>query len=776
MEDSSAVSWLTRAIDKAARSSTSEFCVAGCLPNVDPGLEVDGVGPVKLPLKQGMAKRIIAAGQVAPFGKGARTLVDTDVRKTFELDPRKFRLGDQWTAAIAEATRTIAERLGLPSDRLEARLYKLLVYQRGGFFLPHRDSEKHDRMLASLVVVLPNRFAGGYLTVRHGVEKESLAFREAATGKSPCYAAFYADCEHEVKRIDSGVRLALTYNLVLKPQPRKAKSADQPLAPVDQLAESIDSWITARPGRPLVFALEHHYTQRGLSLDLLKGDDRGLANLVVGAAEKGGCLVHLAQIERHLVQFADDGDYSRGYRHVRSTPREIEIGEVYDDELSGREWFDVDGKRQPFGRLALDRFAIVSSVPLDEWEPTSEEYEGYTGNEGNTLDRWYHRSAIVLWHRDHHFDVVASAGPAGSIPLLGSMVSKLAKTPKRRLEEARHDAIRLARAIVARWPDCSRGYRPWSMEGKAPLDDFPPLLARLHDRDTMAMFLSKMATHDPLLSLKSLVVAACGEFGCRGFASEFHQLLSDPSNRFGEQRLSTRDAEWLAGLCSDVDATPDDSKLIQELCGLAAERFCKPFPPRSPSYRFFYQSQPLSVSEKSLPLLLKGLLAQGRDDDLSRVIHFVEQSPHEFRRNLCQVPILKKLVPWSRKRFGRVHPHLGAWLGSVRRQLEAATAEAPRPPTNWTRPEEVDCSCEYCAELKEFLIDSTSEVTRIAAAERQRSHLVEMINQHQCDVKHALERIGRPYSLVLKKTTGSFERAVKQFKTDQKLLSQLPTE
>ena len=41
-----------------------------------------------------------------------------------------------------------------------------------------------------------------------------------------------------------------------------------------------------------------------------------------------------------------------------------------------------------------------------------------------------------------------------------------------------------------------------------------------------------------------------------------------------------------------------------------------------------------------------------------------------------------------------------------------------------------------------------------------------MIPRHQCDVKYALERKGSPYSLVLTKTNGSFERAVKRFQAD----------
>ena len=164
-KDSVTAQWLAEAISQAARSAN--YCVSGRLPVADPGLEVQGLGPVRIPLKGTVAKQLAASCRVAPYGKGTRTLVDTKVRKTFELDPKKFTVCDAWNAGIADVTRTAAERLGLPADRLEARLYKLLLYRSGGFFLSHRDSEKHDRMLASLIVVLPGPFAGGSLAVRH---------------------------------------------------------------------------------------------------------------------------------------------------------------------------------------------------------------------------------------------------------------------------------------------------------------------------------------------------------------------------------------------------------------------------------------------------------------------------------------------------------------------------------------------------------------------------------------------------------------------------------
>jgi hypothetical protein len=774
MSDSSTVAWLSKAIGQATRSA--KFCAVGYLPAVDPDIEVDGLGALRLPLKRTTAKELAALCRVAPYGKGTETLVNKNVRNTLELDPKKFRLSHAWNTAIAGVLRPIAQQLGLPADQLEARLYRLLVYEKGGFFLPHRDSEKHNGMVASLIVVLPNPFEGGTLIVRHGVVKQKLTFEQAASGKAPCYAAFYADCEHEVQRVTGGVRLCLAYNLVLKPQRGSPANASPPDEPIVVLAEAIESWVAARPAKPLVFALEHHYTQRGLSLDLLKGADRQLAELIEAAAVEADCLVYLAQVSRHLMQYADDGSFERGYsyRYDSRPRRALEIGETYEDELHGTEWADVDGKKQPWGPIAFEQSSIVASEPIDQWQPTSEEYEGYTGNEGNTLDRWYHRSALVVWHREHHFDVVASSGAADSIPLFCSMTAKLAKTPKKRLDEARGDCLRFARAIIAHWPERIIGYWRARREETASYGDFMEPLLALRDRDAVAQLLGKLATQDQELRLASFIVAACREFGWQTFAWELKQLLTTRPERSVRQEPLMRDAEWLCAFCCDKTADPDRSALAQELCALAVERFCEPLPRRRPSYYAPYPDQrETTVAEASLPLLLKALAASGRDEDLSRVIRFVQEVPEQFSLDDCQVPCLKTLIPWSQKLLGSVPAPLAAWLTALRQQLEGATATPPAPPTDWTRPAEVACSCQYCAQLKAFLADPENAVGRIAAREDVRQHLISMIGHHQCDVKHALERKGSPYALVLTKTTGSYERAVKRYAADRRLLKTL---
>ena len=405
-------------------------------------------------------------------------------------------------------------------------------------------------------------------------------------------------------------------------------------------------------------------------MDLLKGADRQLADLVVATAAKTDCLVHLAQVSRHLLQFADDGSFDDSYsrrcsapaaschRNRRNLRRRIERNRV---GRYPRQEADL------WGEIALDLAAIISAVPIDEWKPTSEQFEGYTGNAGNTLDRWYHRSAMVVWHRDHHFNVAASSGAASSIPLFCSMTAKLAKTPKKRLAEARADCICFARAIIAQWPRRNGGYGLSATGEKSPCDDFPERLLTLHDRDTIAAFLAKLAVQDQTLRLSSFVLAACREFGWTAFAEELRQLLALPAGRTrGVQDIPFRDVEWIADFCCDRAAAPDKAALAPRIVPLAVERFCAPRP-ASPTYRSPHRRRESSVLEKSFPLLVRALLAIGGDEELSRVIHFVQQSPNEFNLDDCQVPCLKSIVPWSLKRFGSVPRQLAlGWSPSVK--------------------------------------------------------------------------------------------------------------
>jgi hypothetical protein len=78
--------------------------------------------------------------------------------------------------------------------------------------------------------------------------------------------------------------------------------------------------------------------------------------------------------------------------------------------------------------------------------------------------------------------------------------------------------------------------------------------------------------------------------------------------------------------------------------------------------------------------------------------------------------------------------------------------------------------------LNTFLADPGKEVSRIAARAAIRQHLTSEIASRQCDVRTHEEAVGSPYTLVLTKTFGSYERETKRFAANQRLLAELPAD
>jgi hypothetical protein len=107
------------------------------------------------------AEQLIAVAKRAPFGRGEQTLVDTDVRRTWQIDAGRVRIhGQGWVRSLAGIVERVADGLGVTGP-VAAELYKLLVYDEGSFFVSHRDTEKMDGVFATLVVVLPSHYTGG---------------------------------------------------------------------------------------------------------------------------------------------------------------------------------------------------------------------------------------------------------------------------------------------------------------------------------------------------------------------------------------------------------------------------------------------------------------------------------------------------------------------------------------------------------------------------------------------------------------------------------------
>ena len=101
----------------------------------NPGLDVDGIGRIPLPLTEHTAEKIASVGDQAPYGRGADTIVDTTVRDTIQIDASNIRFKNpKWAPALQEwVEKKIWTGLGCApfTSPPKCEPYKLLLYKPG---------------------------------------------------------------------------------------------------------------------------------------------------------------------------------------------------------------------------------------------------------------------------------------------------------------------------------------------------------------------------------------------------------------------------------------------------------------------------------------------------------------------------------------------------------------------------------------------------------------------------------------------------------------------
>ena len=194
---------------------SGSFVCSGVQQFLFPGLQIRDVDEIGFPINVAQIKEMIKVARHAPFGKGSKTVLDKTVRSAWEIDAGQIKfINKGWGKFVESIVEKIRPALGLEGLQVSANFYKLLIYEKGDFFLAHRDSEKEGGMFGTLIIGLPSRHTGGELCVRFDGRQEMIDFSEPASQYQIPFAAFYADCEHEIKPVKSGYRVCLVYNLV----------------------------------------------------------------------------------------------------------------------------------------------------------------------------------------------------------------------------------------------------------------------------------------------------------------------------------------------------------------------------------------------------------------------------------------------------------------------------------------------------------------------------------------------------------------------------------
>lgn len=767
-----------------------DFCLAGDREFVLPGLEVDGMGTIGLPLSTSTAAKLIKACSQAPYGKGTETVVDTKVRRVWELDPSRFQLTNPgWKKCVDEILKESQVALGLEKQKLTAHLYKLLVYVEGSFFLPHRDGEKIDGMVATLVIVLPSKHSGGELVVSHDNQTRTVLFPSAAAGHGLSYALFYADCEHEVKKLTTGFRVCLTYNVTLskstskRTASSKATSREQQsvLAPsygetIRQVADLLVAQVERPESWKLAITLDHAYTKDGLKLELLKGTDRAKADAMFAAAELAGCVAHLA-ILTHWQSGSAEGDYdygSSGYGRSRRYSRAYDefesneedsksdcassysMGEVYEHSLKIDHWSDRNSKSLLLGEMPLDESEVVSADSIDDWETSREEFEGYTGNAGMTLERWYHRAAIVIWPRKQHFHILCEAGTDASIAGLNAMVTALKRSSKANQHARYQDCLTFANSIVDTWKPVIGSYWSSSNEKIETIDRsvFANIVAKLDDVELIKRFFVEVLPNDGKVQINAALVERCERYGW----NRFDQSLTDVAQRVTIGTLE-RNLSLLERLCSGRSVSMEQRALCSRLLDVFVESAIA-FDMNDESARVNW-NQSLDRS-KVLETLVDVALTIGNEKALKIFVdHTLAVSKHYALTEAHLKAIFSLAKRFSKQPEKKISTAFVGWLKACQSELESRTASPQQPPIDFQRSARMGCTCADCQHVAAFLKDPNTKQLRYPVAKQRRQHLHGQIDSNQLDLTHVTDRRGTPQTLVLTKTIASYEAAQK---------------
>jgi 2OG-Fe(II) oxygenase superfamily len=705
------------------------------------------------------ARQLCQLGRPARFGRGEETLTDPKVRDTWEIPESLVRIG--WSAAFGTILDAVRDELGVPSGcELGADFHSMLVYEPGQFFVAHQDSEKDDTMIGTLVVTLPSAHTGGELVIEHG--GEATTYRGSKSALS--LVAFYADCRHEILAVKSGHRITLTYNLLLRGDTSGSVTGAD--AAVSELARCLDEHFATRvtnrysraetdPPKRLVYLLDHEYTARGLSWSRLKGTDASRVSLLRAAAGRSGCEAMLALVDIQETWSAFESEPGYGHRgwddedddeddeddwDDEGGSGEYELQELIDSSIRLIRWAGQAGTRSEDISLTVGGAEVCATTRSADLQPYESKYEGYMGNYGNTMDRWYRRAALVVWPRDRDFANRAEASPAWALDELGARV--------------RAGELAGARAAAATlepfWNTATRAQGQAEFFGKA-----LQTAGALDDAEIAGMLLRPFRIESLSLAHVAPLAELARHYGGQWVGELLRMWFGDRRSwayAGGQDR-----PEWLAslpGMCEALHAeggpgTETAHRLLDLSWDWLGETIRQRLATQSPSHRDKW----LGDLGQPLAAVLAAAAVTGAVSLRGEVVGFGRQQGDEVIA--CVLPALRaagKLPAATRQDGG--FDDLAADCAA---RLRARLARPARAEDDWSIELPDGCACELCGPLGTFLRDPARRAFEWPLAQDRRRHVHSRIETAELPVRHETRRTGRPYTLVLTKGQALFE-------------------
>ena len=576
-------------------------------------------------------------------------------------------------------------------------------------------------MFGTLVIQLPSDYDGGELRVRHRKEEQIFDFSGSKGVADYNYAAFYADCEHELCEVTRGYRLCLVYNLVYSGKGSCPAPIDNSKV-VAQVVEDMRKWEQDDDSLPfLAYVLNHDYCEASLSFGLLKNGDRAKAEAILEAEKRIKFCLYLGivTLEQHCSM---SGDYGYGCSREDMSIEDIE-----------EESFTVERLVSPTGgilddgiKLELTKDAIVPEDIFDSFEPDDEDLEP-TGNEGTTLDRTYHQAALFIWPSKNTIIVTGEIKEP-----LETLNSKLCESQDSQQLGECEDLAKEIVAAVCKKPD----FRPNE-------EDIITLLSCLKRLKAITLVSDLFKT----IAVKHLQLLQ---------HQPFCEAVVELGNAFGWEQLETALVVLFKGAVAKKItiafnflsslATGSLSSQRLNVCQKMVKIICIALT----NEQKVPCNSPQSVRSKNFVCrLFKLLCVLQCEEHLEVVIPSFFRQPKRYSLQNTLVPAAIELHQTMKENSSTA---LTSLISQCVTTLEQLTQQAP----TWSLQTTFNCRCEFCTKLAAFLKDPQKLVTRFSTKLSNRNHL-ERLLWNNSEVSCTTERRASPHTLVVTKTDGRFK-------------------
>ncbi|MEO6832942.1 MAG: 2OG-Fe(II) oxygenase [Chitinophagaceae bacterium] len=691
---------------------------------VFPGLSVAGLGEVSFPINDIGAKALIDLARKAPFGKGSETIIDESVRKTWEIDASELHFTNpRWADFLKETIDKIKPELGLEYYDISAHLYKLLVYETGGFFLPHRDTEKEKGMFGTMVLDLPAHYSGGELLVSFEGVTETLSFAKNAGDYQLSCVAFYADCEHEVRPVTSGHRVSLVYNLVQAVTTKKLTPATIGIH-VDTLKDLLKAHQEQEDLAPAIILLGHQYTPAGFSEDALKLNDRLKAEALLQAAKSAGYYAKMCLVTSFVLGAADSDGWD-------DDDDDAEMGEVLEESTAIEHW--LPGDCPDLNAIKFEKEDLIASFSLEDDEPIETENSGYMGNWGPDISHWYYYGAVIVWSPETNARLFLAQDVAHQM----DWIDFFNKNPER-LGPEEKDAVLF---ILA------GGFA----EGKnADKPNYNAVADWLINEDSEDFFLQ--ARTEIVQAFFTQIDAAHWLKMIRFFGAEW----ATESIAKGMESLTIKALAQLLSILSLLYEQDQGVKLIEQQMALLPNYF----------------SEVLADDNKKLNAdILKQLfwLEVHYPQSEAWVVSLAETISKSADRKLVHKVLVPQLLTLQNHK-----PLAAALLYWSFGYLQKLANAQPVMPTDWRRemPQALHYKNEW-AILKAFMESPELQVFDYQQRQNERQIMEQAINAAKVDLRMETIKKGSPHTLRLIKTYDSYHRQMAEWNEDVRVFQQI---